>query len=125
MERSVFAEQLCEALARAQRFAQTQLIERLPEAVRLAISLNCSYDGNPLQPDEQVVPADAETHPMATRARLTPAEAVSLLWRDGAVPEWIDVAVIHEDGEITLMQLLCCGRFTRNESYLYYQDLAG
>ena len=46
-------------------------------------------------------------------------EAVTYLWRDGKVPEWIDVAVEAVDHR-SLVALRCCGRFTSSEELLYH-----
>jgi hypothetical protein len=37
------------------------------------------------------------------------------------VPEWIDVSVIGTTGAFTLLELVCCGRFTANDDILYHQ----
>jgi hypothetical protein len=44
------------------------------------------------------------------------------LWRDGHVPQWINVAVLTETGTETIVELLCCGRFTADETRLYPVD---
>lgn len=40
--------------------------------------------------------------------------------RQGA--EWIDVAVEDVGGGLTVVSLLCCGRFTSQEDLLYHRD---
>jgi hypothetical protein len=37
---------------------------------------------------------------------------VSLLWRDGKVPVWIDVIPWEAGEHATYFELMCCGRFT-------------
>jgi hypothetical protein len=49
-------------------------------------------------------------------------ETVAWLWRDGKVPEWVDVSVHGVSSEHTYVHLICCGRFTGMEERLYYRD---
>ena len=121
MDKSVFSERLWRAAECARDFARTLVIERLPDAIRFEVHLNQSHDGNPLHPDERVYPEDTERIPASRRSRLTREEAVELLWREGAVPEWVNLSVSREDGEHTLIGLECCGRFTANTQRLYHE----
>ncbi len=121
MDKSVFAERLGRAAERARDFARTLVIEPLPDAIRFEVELNSSYDGNPLHPDEHVYPEDPTRIPASLRSRLTRAEVVELLWREGTIPEWINLSVTGEDGEHTLIELACCGRFTANAQLLYHE----
>lgn len=62
------------------------------------------------------------THERARKLqRCTEADCVAVLWRAGAVPEWVDVSVTGLTGAETLLQLECCGRFTSDEKLLYHQ----
>lgn len=45
---------------------------------------------------------------------------MEILWRDGLVPEWINLSVISEQSTYTLIEVLACGRFTDNEKLLYH-----
>jgi hypothetical protein len=47
---------------------------------------------------------------------------VAELWRDGHVPEWINVAVVSETGTATVIEVVCCGRFTNDDSRLYHSQ---
>lgn len=84
------------------------------------LRLNSSYDGNPLVGDEVVFPADSAFERAEALATCDEQQVVAELWRDGRVPEWIDVAVMGETGTATLLQLLCCGRFTAQDDLLYH-----
>ena len=55
-------------------------------------------------------------------ARLSISDVVAELWRDGAVPEWINVNVTAKAELFTLITAECCGRFTDNDAHLYYKD---
>ena len=48
-------------------------------------------------------------------------EIVDLLWRDGRVPEWVDLRAIDLVGEDVVIEARCCGRFTADDSTLYHQ----
>ena len=51
MDQETFAERLQESAQRAREFAQTALIEELPEAIMLRLRLTSSYAGVKLWPD--------------------------------------------------------------------------
>lgn len=101
-------------------FTRTLVIETLPDTVVLRIQLNASYDGNPLHPDERVFPLDSDIEP-STLATCSAEDAVDILWRAGHVPEWINVTVAGVTRDATVVELLCCGRFTANEALLYHR----
>jgi hypothetical protein len=96
----------------------------LPDDARYLVYPNQSYDGNPRVGDEEVFPEESlpedQFHgPWSTEATL------NWLWRNGKVPEWIDVDVQAEGGRHTLIALRCCGRFTGQEELLYHRYLEG
>ena len=94
----------------------------MPEAFRFRLRLNSSYDGNPRIGDEVVYPDDSTYEKAHAVMDCTAEQAVAELWREGRVPEWIDVSVIGETGSTTLIQLQCCGRFTADDQRLYHQQ---
>jgi hypothetical protein len=98
MERTTFAERLHLAARRAHDFARTLVEEPLPDPLLFRLA-----------------PA-----PGAELQNCTVDQALDVLWRDGQVPEWIDVAVVGESGSATLVELLCCGRFIAGEERLYH-----
>jgi hypothetical protein len=120
LDKTVFAERLQRAAECTRDFARTHIIEPLPDAIRFDVQLNSSYDGNPLHPDERVYPDDPECIPQHLRSGLSQEEVVELLWREGAVPEWINLTVVQEADQHTLIEMDCCGRFTANEQLLYH-----
>ncbi len=121
MDQEHFAKNLREAVEHAVRFARDHVIQVLPDAIALRVYANCSYDGNPLVGDEVVFPNDTQPQGIF-RGPWTVDEAVIFLWRDGRVPEWIDVAVEDEDGKTSYAGLRCCGRFTAVEENLYHRN---
>lgn len=122
MDKSVFAERLRRAAEHTRDFTRTLILEPLPDSIRFDVLLNQSFDGNPLHADERVYPDDPRRIPEHRRSLLSEEQAVELLWREGTVPEWIDLAIKQEGGEHTRIEMLCCGRFTANEQLLYHEQ---
>ena len=116
MDKATFSNRLQQVTIVNRDYATRYVSNNLPESNRYLVRLNQSCDDN-LKPGEHVFPNDAD--PVAS---LTTAETVDLLCRDNRVPEWIDISVEHADSEHTYLLLLCCGRFTDNETFLYYRD---
>ena len=115
MSRSQCIEFLAKASASSLDFARRYVVNELPETLRYHVLLNQSFDDN-AKPDERVYPEDDRCEYPSL-----PAEAVAdLLLRDGRCPEWIDVAVEAQAEDYTQMRLLCCGRYTDDQSRMYY-----
>jgi hypothetical protein len=122
VDREQFSQHLHRAAIQARECGQGFVLDTLPEPLRFHVMLNCSYDGNPLHADERVFPEDGSAERAIGLLRCTEHEAIEALWRDGLVPEWIDVYVAGCLANATLVQLECCGRFTANAELLYHQD---
>jgi hypothetical protein len=120
VEREVFARRLHEAAVAARDFARRFIEEPLPDPMLFRLRLNSSYDGNPRVGDEVIFPDDSSFQRAEELKACNEEQVVSELWRDGRVPEWIDVAVMGETGKATLLQLLCCGRFSAQDERLYH-----
>lgn len=56
------------------------------------------------------------------RGRLTGPEAIDFLWRDGRVPQWINVSIVAVENGVTLFELYCCGRYVADEKDMYYNS---
>ena len=121
MTKDAFAELLCSVSVINREFAARYVHNWLPELFRYRVCLNQSFDGHPLHAGEYVFPDDG-ANAADPVGPLTGPEVVELLWRDGLVPEWIDISVVHADNDYTYFELLCCGRFTADESLMYYND---
>lgn len=121
MDEQVFAQRMHDAIEHAHRFAKQFLIEDLPACFKCRVRLNASFDGNPLHADERVYPNDSDSQFKEKAAMLSVDDAVELLWREGAVPEWINVSVVGRSSSHTIVELLSCGRFTSNDSLLYHE----
>ncbi len=117
LSRSAFQRNLHDAAIEARDFTQTMVTNTLPDPISFIVIYGCSYDGNPLVGDERTFPDDYDENPIST----TSADHVTdCLWRDGFVPEWINVTVDHEDGEFTHIKLECCGRYSATPTMMYH-----
>lgn len=117
LSQGTFTKNLQEAAILARDFARKLVTTPLPDEIVFVVLYGCSYDKNPLVEDEKTFPEDYEHDPPTA----TSVEFVTrLLWRDGFVPEWINVAVSHEDGQLTYITLTCCGRYSALPKMMYH-----
>ena len=122
IDREDFAAQFASAVDAALAFATSMVSAPLPSRALFLIEPNASYDdGTAPAPDERRFPAETLS-PRAVLAPMTSTEAIDWLWRDGRVPQWIDVSVAAVDARTTYVRLTCCGRFRGRRDALYYQD---
>lgn len=119
MEREHFERNLHTAAARAREFALTFLEETLPTSLTFRVHLNSSNDAG-ASAEFTRHPEDSSAERTRETKRLSASEVVELLWRDGRVPQWIDVTVVSALGHVTLIELLACGRFIADVERLYY-----
>lgn len=112
---------LRDAAQAARDFAREFVEEDLADEMLFCVRLNGSYDGNPLHPDERVYPEDSSADRARELRECTEEQTVGLLWRQGTVPEWVDLSVIGVNRSSTLVKVLSCGRFTANDDLLYHQ----
>jgi len=120
MDRHLFERHFHTAADQTRRFARQFVEQALPDQLAFRVYPNQSYDGNPRVGDEEVFPeetlADGCFH-----GPWSITEVIGFLWRNGKVPEWVDVAVESEDACRTMIALRCCGRFTSQEELLYHR----
>ena len=120
MKKDIFEQHLANATETVLPFTRELITNPLPSSCRYLILPNQSYDANPLEGDEQVFPEEK----LPSGEYLGPFDAeqvVEHLWRNEKVPEWINVMVYSYNKQHTYLELLCCGRFTASESYLYHK----
>lgn len=122
MDREVFAARFAESTRAAWRFAESLVSERLPEPLVFRVRLNQSYDGHAPRPGELRFPEDGALRTAVALSRCDAETAVATLWRDGHVPEWVNVGVVSETGTETVVEVVCCGRFTSDDSRLYHSE---
>ena len=119
MKEMTFGSRFQAAAAKAYVYATSMVSETLPPDLRISLVLNSSYDGNALESDEVVYPQDSKRDRKSLE-QLTILDASQELWRDGGVPEWINLSVTDCTSDLTIIRALCCGRFTKDESNLYH-----
>ena len=112
-----FAKNLNDAACLARDFTRNYVNDLLPDNMKYLVCLGCSYDKNPLQEDEETFPEDYDN---SERELSSQDELVNLLWRNGKVPEWINVQVLNADESYTYIQLICCGRFSSRKMSIYH-----
>jgi len=117
ISRAGFASNLLSAAQHALEFARTLVFNELPDEIHYFVYLGASYDGHALTEGEETFPEDYSER---TREYNSSSDVVDLLWRDGKVPEWIDVKVVSEGGKYTNIKLDCCGRYSSDERDIYH-----
>ena len=121
MDKQDFKQNLKKSVEGLIEFTQVMVINKLPKKVMFIIKTNCSYDGNELIDDEEIYPEDK----IGESSPINPAEeqmVIDYLWRNGKVPEWINVQVDSCDEKNSYISLECCGRFTASENLLYHKN---
>jgi hypothetical protein len=119
MKKEAFTDLLQSVSVASRDFASRYVHNALPDSFLYFVHLNQSFDNNPLKPNELIFPDDVakfgeRVGPLAIGA------VVDLIWRDGLLPEWVDISTVQADAQHTYFQLLCCGRFTSDDALLYY-----
>ena len=95
------------------------VLDDLPDVFTYRLFPNQSCDEH-LEPDDVVFPNDSLAH-IHDFTELGRDDCLQFLYRDGRVPQWIDVSVGDVDYDFTYVCLRCCGRFTRHDDRLYYR----
>ncbi|WP_344831850.1 hypothetical protein [Actinocorallia longicatena] len=118
----MFAERFAASSRAAWEFARTLVSEDLPEPLLFRVRLNQSYDGHAPRPGEVRFPQDGSRRRAMGLSRCDAETVLAELWRDHHVPEWVNLAVVGETGTATVVEVVCCGRFTRDDSRLYHSE---
>lgn len=121
MDRETFASRFASSAARARDFAQTLVLESLPRDLLFRVRLNSSNDRN-ASPEAVVYPEDSAYERANALRRCSLETVIDTLWRDGRVPEWINLSAIDTTDDATLVEVVCCGRFTADDDRLYHQQ---
>lgn len=118
MQQADFSRLLDLATADAIALAKMMLLDELSDQYVYRIFPNQSFDGN-RDAEEIVYPMDSlgsiDDYIMMTRD-----ECISFMYREGRLPEWIDISVGAAGADLTYIDCRCCGRFTDNDQRLYY-----
>ncbi len=111
MDRDEFRRLLARCTAECLTLSRQYLLDDLPDDVFYWLYPNQSHDKLPLDDDVVVHPNDTLATPEAHH-ELALDGAVDFLWRNGRIPEWVDIMVSDISDNRTCVELLCCGRFT-------------
>lgn len=111
MEKEDFKINLKKALDGLIDFTQEMVTNKLPHEYKFIIKTNCSYDGNELTADEEVYPDDKIDETSSINPA-TESTVIDYLWRNGKVPQWINLQVSSCDSNFSYITLECCGRFS-------------
>src|SRR5690348_11372818 len=95
--------------------------ENLPVPLLFRVRLNQSYDRFDPSPGEVRFPEDSARGRATALSRCDADTAIAQLWRDGRVPEWVNMAVVDETGVATVIEIVWCGRFTDDDDRLYHR----
>lgn len=112
-----FRKNFREAIRRAYECAKRYVFNNLDLPFRFRVKLGASYDGNPLVSDETTFPED---YTERERCFSEPDQVTDLLWREGKVPEWINVSIKQVDASHVFFEVLCCGRYSTDKEMLYH-----
>lgn len=101
----------------ALKLAKNYVKNKLTTDFKYDVILNVSTDSpNLLQFD--IYPEDHGKIELG----LTDQEVVTLLYRNGKVPVWIDINVLKSNRRSTTFNLLCSGRYSSDKEEYYYND---
>lgn len=117
ISRTAFEKNLASASNHALEFARTLVTNDLPDEIRYVVLLGASYDESPLEEGEYTFPNDYADR---ERCFYRIGDIADLLWRDGKVPEWINIFVESATPEYTNIKLECCGRFSDKAEHIYH-----
>jgi len=104
ISREGFRENLISSAQYALEFARSLVVNRLPSELHYTISETASDN---FHENESYIFLDAE-------------KVVEYLWRDGKVPEWVNVFVISANERSTLIKLDCCRRYSNDIKDMYH-----
>jgi len=123
LKKDTFIKHLEAVPARVVPFTRKYVVNPLPDKVQYLLYPNRSGGRAVLHQDEAIFPEESLAKGKATKPDpITASQVIEKLWRNGKVPEWINVTVESYDDEYTYLRLDCCGRFTANESLIYHVE---
>jgi hypothetical protein len=122
VDREKFARHLASASEQVREFATRFVVNELPTRYRYLIEVGL-HANDFTRPDGTSFPVMHETVGITTTTHLGPLDAASVLdflWREGAVPRWIDMNVRMADEAYTYLGLICAGDFHVDKDHLWY-----
>jgi len=119
VEKALFHHHLLRATEIVVPFSREFLHDSLPPSILYLIFPNQSYGGNAISGEETLFPNETLSEG-SFWGPFDVDQVVGSLWRDGKIPEWINMQIHSYDDINTYLELLCCGRFTSNKELLYH-----
>ncbi len=116
LSRDGFSRNLTLAATKARDFARTLVVNDLPDAIAFRI-FNGVMDAKYLEVNEFTL--EDAVHD-GGKLYESEADVVELLWRDGAVPVWINVSISDFESSCSIVDVKCGGRFSSDPSLLYH-----
>ncbi len=111
MDLNTLMERLLRAAQAVVDVSRQYVVDELTDRYVFIISPNKHGEGKKVVGDTEVFPEDS-LPPGQYIGPLDTDGAVKYLWRNGKVPEWIDVHVHSVEDGATVIQLWCCGHYT-------------
>jgi hypothetical protein len=99
------------------KFAKNYVKDKLVPEFKFDVLLNQSSDDPSLKQYDMYPEDDGKLI-----ESISDKEVVELLFRNGKVPVWIDVAVLNAEKNHTVLRLLCAGRYSENKEEYYYNS---
>jgi hypothetical protein len=111
VDRAAVKRQLVGAAVITRDFAREFIEERLPDEMRFRVHLNSSHDAN-AGPEFKRFPKDSSEERTLATKELDLDAVVNVLWRNGYVPQWVDLSVVGETGDSTIIEVAAAGHST-------------
>ena len=121
MDLEVFMQRFVDAYRKAREFGQKYVTEDLPEKIMFNLKLNASYDKN-ASADVTLFPEDSNSKTAIRTKGIPESEVLQFLYRDGMVPQWVNLQLSGRTADATTITIESCGRFTAEEDYLYHRS---
>lgn len=118
ISKDVFVTNLRYSLLRSINYCRKFVINFLPEEYKIILLTNQSCDTSPKVGEVTFPEEKIDENSAFNPATLESVE--EYLYKDGKIPEWIDVYVAYCDDKYSYIVLKCCGRFTDRIDLLYH-----
>jgi len=118
IDRDWFHNQLVEATVSVRDFTLGLITQDLPKAARYLVLSDLDFYAKADQSGDSRSKTLEESRGFL--GPFTADEAVDHLFRNGEVPEWVDISVEAEDRDYCYYRLLICPRFSADTESLYY-----
>ena len=101
MDKQIFFLRFQQAAQEAREFAQEMVSNPFPPVSRFFVRMDRPLDSRPIAPSDL----------------LTEVETVSMLWKEGQVPEWVDIRAYSTDQKLAVFEVVCSPHTTKTASF--------